>query len=131
MTIHAPAAPDRPPPPEVPPVVHKGVRYEQDLAGNEPPGSAPGGTLAAYDQASGQRLWLMQVYTVQADPRGPSSHPGRYFRSMALVPGRDELAIEDEDGGQHRVDLMQRSARRVGGPPETAPPASTKPKPKP
>ena len=75
----------------------------------------------------------MQVYTVKSDPRGPSSHPGRYFRSMALVPGSDELDIEDEDGGQHRVDLIRRTARRTGGPPETAPPtpASTKPKPKP
>ena len=121
---------DRPPPPDVPPILHKGVRYEQDLGGNEPPGSAPGGTLAAFDATSGTRLWLLQVYTVHVEPGAPSSHPGRYFRSMRMVPGTDELEIEDEVGVVHRVDVVRRSARRVGGPPESVPiePRPEKPK---
>jgi hypothetical protein len=59
VTQALPSGAERSPPPTVPPLQHQGVRYQQDLSGQEPAGSAPGGTLAAFDVASGQRLWLL------------------------------------------------------------------------
>lgn len=132
MTQALPSGAERSPPPTVPPLQHQGVRYQQDLSGQEPAGSAPGGTLAAFDVASGQRLWLLQVYTVRDDPGAPMRHPGIYFRSLALVPDSGELEIENEVGGLYRVDLAKRQARELGGPPERAAPSTPgKPKPSP
>ncbi len=132
MNATGPSA-DRPPPPDVPAVLHKGVRYEQDLQGHEPAGTAEGGTLKATDAGSGKLLWRLQVYTVRDHATAGVETPGRYFKSMQVAPGTDELQIEDEVGVSYRVDLQARSVRRVGGPPETVspPPAPAKPKPKP
>jgi hypothetical protein len=129
---HPSTGTDRPAPPDVQPVLHDGVRYEQDLGGHEPSGSAPGGTLAAYDAGSGKLLWRLQVYTVRSEPGAPASHPGRYFRTMTLGPAGDVLEIEDEVGGHYRVDLAHRTVQRVGGPPQgSTPTAPARPKPKP
>src|SRR6476661_2296455 len=75
----------RPAPPEVPGVDHKGVHYEQDMQS-----STLGGLLAAYDVKSGARLWTLKVYEVKDhSAAGVSGHPV-YFRSMKVVPERDE-----------------------------------------
>lgn len=120
---------DRSPPPDVPPVVYKGVRYEQDLRSKPAAGNAPGGLLAAFDAKGGQRLWQLQVYTVRDHAAAGVDTPGRFFRSMALVRGKNQLAIEDEVGARFVVDLEARSATQISGPPQTAEPAPVKPKP--
>lgn len=127
---NAPSA-DRPPPPDVPVVLHKGVRYAQDLAGNEPASSAAGGGLTASNPTTGALLWRMRVYTLPDHAGAGVEAPGRYFRSMKVVEGTDTLQIEDEVGVTYQVNLVRRSATRVGGPPETATAAPPKPKPKP
>lgn len=123
---------DRPPPPDVPPIVHKGVRYEQDLGATAPAGTAAGGLLAAFDHASNARLWQLQVYTVvDRSPPGLSA-PERYFHAMALVPGRDALWVDDETGSRYLVDLNDRTSTKLSGPPDfdpPAPPRKAKPKP--
>lgn len=101
----------RPAPPEVPGVDHKGVHYEQDMQS-----STLGGLLAAYDVKTGARLWTVKVYEVKDHgAAGVSGHPV-YFRSMKVVPGRDELAIENEVGGRYTVDLTKRSVTTVSEP---------------
>lgn len=127
----------RPAPPQVPPVVHQGVRYEQDLSAPLAPGAAPGGALAAYDAGSQARLWRIQVYTVPNDAPPGLDHPGRYFRSMSLQdgPGQAQLLIEDEAGSRYAVDLHSRAVSKLSGPSDKVlPPLDTpapKPKPKP
>ncbi len=106
----------RPPPPLVAPILHRGVRYEQDLQSWRHGGTQPGGYLVAIEPASGERLWMLQVYEVALQESHGVTTPGRYFRSMALVPGRDELEIENEAGARYRVDLERRSAAWVSGP---------------
>ena len=101
----------RPAPPEVPGVDHKGVHYEQDMQS-----STLGGQLAAYDQKTGARLWTLRVYEVKDHTAAGVSSPGVYFRSMKLVPGRDELAIENEVGGRYTVDLAKRTVTTVSEP---------------
>ncbi|HEY9024869.1 MAG TPA: hypothetical protein VIP05_11260 [Burkholderiaceae bacterium] len=106
----------RPPPPLVAPVLHGGVRYEQDLRSWRFGGTQPGGYLVAVDAASGARLWMLKVYEVALHEAYGVSTPGRYFRSMALVPGREELEIENEAGARFVVELATRAVRPLGGP---------------
>lgn len=111
----------RPAPPVVLPIEHQGVLYVQD------PASRFGGSLIARHPATGEQLWQLQVYDVQRDPAAPFPHPGRFFRSMRLVPGCDELEIEDEIGQVFRVDLAARTPRGVRLFPVTNQPAVSPP----
>ena len=106
----------RPPPPLVAPVLHHGVRYEQDMQSWRYGGTQPGGYLVAIDAASGARLWMLRVYEVTLHEVHGVTTPGRYFRSLVLVPGRDELEIENEAGARYRVDLERRKASWLSGP---------------
>ena len=108
--------PSRPAPPKVEPVTYQGVRYEQDMQSYSHGGTQPGGYLVAVDPATGARLWMLKVYEVPASNTPGLSSPGRYFRSMQLVPGRDELEIESEVGGHYRVDLKERKSTWISGP---------------
>lgn len=126
----SPPSMSRPPAPAVKPVVHDGVRYEQDRT-DERQGDQMGGYLAAFDARSGARLWRLKVYELPA--RGPDmpSGGGRYFRSMKLLPGGKSLEIEDEAGIRYEVDLSRRTVMQTGGPVPEAPRAPVPLKPKP
>jgi hypothetical protein len=108
-----PPGSSRPPPPQVEPVEHGGIRYEQDLQSWRHGGTQPGGYLVAIDPASGERLWMLRVYEVAAHEAAGVSTPGRYFRSMGLAEGRDALAIENEAGERFLVDLRTRTSSRA------------------
>ena len=107
---------DRNPPPDVPPVVHKGVRYEQDMAGGSDGRGVNSGTLVAYDNKTGKRLWELQVHTVIDHSAAGVETQGRYFGSMVVVRGRQEpeLLIVDEIGVCYSIDLVKKSAIRLG-----------------
>jgi outer membrane protein assembly factor BamB len=120
----------RPPAPVVPPVVHQGVRYEQDRV-DERQGDTPGGYLVALDDKTGARLWRLQVYELKRPPGAPTGG-FVYFASMRLSEDGAALEIKDETGVLYRVDLASRTATRVGGTPIEAPqaePDSPKPAP--
>jgi hypothetical protein len=120
----------RPPAPEVKPVLHDGVRYEQDKT-DERQGDQPGGYLAAFDASTGARLWRLQVYRLAAGAPGAPTGGARYFRSMQLAPDGKALQIEDEAGVQYSVDLAQRTVSQTGGPAaeQQRPAVPAKPKP--
>lgn len=125
--------PSRPSAPQVPPVEHQGIRYEQDRH-DDRAGDQPGGYLAAIDIKTGARLWRIKVYQIAGPGPGPGRAPtqARYFRSMRVAPDGKALVIENEVGGVYRVDLASHSSTQVSGPPETAaptPPAKPKPQP--
>jgi hypothetical protein len=109
--------PSRPSPPKVAPILHKGISYEQDMQSYRYGGDQPGGYLVAINPATGERLWMLKVYEVPSQATsGVSLTPGRYFRSMRLIPERDEIEIENEVGGKYLVDLSKRSATWISGP---------------
>lgn len=119
----------RPPPPNVEPVEHNGIRYVQDSY-DERQGDQLGGYLAAIDADTGQRLWRLKVYNVpNQDPAAPR-RLSIYFRSMRLAGG-DILQIEDEVGRVFHVNLATRGVIQISGPQETAPKPAANPKPKP
>jgi hypothetical protein len=110
-----PPSASRKAPPHVEPVVHAGVRYEQDMQSGKHGGDQPGGYLVAIDPASGERLWMLKVYEVPTQADAPFQ-PGRYFRSMRLAADGAHLEIENEAGGRYLVDLAARKAAWVAGP---------------
>lgn len=115
--MSGPPSASRPSPPVVPPVTHEGVRYQQDDESARHGGGTLGGWLVAIDEASGERLWMLEVYRVAPiDPRVSLSAMGRYFKSLRVVPGEDALEIENEVGGRYRVELASRTSRWISGP---------------
>ncbi|GLQ91204.1 hypothetical protein GCM10007901_01540 [Dyella acidisoli] len=109
-------SPSRPSAPVVAPILHKGVRYEQDMQSYSHGGTQSGGYLVAIDPKSGERLWMLKVYEVPSQDAAGVSTPGRYFRTMRLLPERDEIEIENEAGGKYIVDLKQRTSTWISGP---------------
>lgn len=128
--MNTPPSMSRPPAPVVKPVVHDGVRYEQDRT-DERQGDQMGGYLVAVDVQSGARLWRLKVYELPARGPGTPTGGGRYFRSMSLQPGGKVLEIEDEAGLRYEVDLARRTVTQTGGAAPEAPRAPAPPKPKP
>ena len=114
VSSQAPGA-SRPAPPEVGPVIHNGVRYEQDMQSSRYGGTQIGGYLVAVDPATGERLWMLKVYDVPVQASAPFQ-PGRYFRSMRLSEAGEQLEIESEAGGKYVVDLGRRSSTWISGP---------------
>ena len=108
--------PSRAAPPQVAAITYQGVRYEQDMESYSHGGTQPGGYLVAVDPATGKRLWMLKVYEIPESGAPGLSSPGRYFRTMELVPGTDEMEIENEVGGRYRVDLKERRATWISGP---------------
>lgn len=105
----------RPAPPRVAAVVHEGVRYEQDMQSSRHGGDQQGGYLVAVDPASGERLWMLKVYEIPAQPGAPIQ-PARHFRSMRLSEDGRALEIESVAGGKYRVDLAARTSTWLSGP---------------
>jgi hypothetical protein len=95
-----------------------GVRYEQDSESYRHGGDQPGGYLVAVDPKTGERLWMLKIYRVADHRAAGVGAMGRYFRSLKVAPDTKELEIVNEAGGVYRVDVVQRSVRQVGGPPE-------------
>ncbi|MCF6283217.1 MAG: hypothetical protein L3J28_13605 [Candidatus Polarisedimenticolaceae bacterium] len=116
MFKNAPPSPSRPPPPTVESILHNNVRYEQDMQSYRYGGDQPGGYLVAIDPSTDARLWMLKVYKITDHDGVGVDVIGRNFRSMKLVPGRDEIEIESEVGGRYLVDLTKRSSTWISGP---------------
>ncbi len=91
--------------PEVAPVIHAGVRYEQLKAASSE-GRPPGGFVVATEMASGKRLWTAKMYETIVDPKRETDVQIVYLRSLTLSPGGDFLLVEDEKSRRYRIGLQ-------------------------
>ena len=128
--MSTPPTASRPPAPDVAPIEHDGVRYEQDRT-DERQGDQPGGYLVAIDVKTGARVWRLKVYDVPNHGASGVSEGSLYFRSMRLAPGGAAIEIENESGGRYLVDIAHRTSTQIAGPPATGTPKPVPPKPKP
>ena len=101
----------RPPPPRVPPISHGGVRYEQVKNATGLGFDQASGYLAAIDEKSGERLWVVKVYDNQPSPELEADVQETYFKSMELRPDQRVLAITNEAGARFLIDLETRAVR--------------------
>lgn len=103
---------DRLPPPDVPPVVHDGVRYTQAEDGHDVGHAQVGGVLVASAADTGQRLWTLAVYGNPVDPQQEADAQWLFFESMAFdADGR--LRIVNEAGVAFLVDVKRRTVTRA------------------
>lgn len=98
------------PPPDVPPIEHRGIRYEQEMQGVRHGLDQSTGYLVAIDPATNERLWVLKVYETSNVPGLEQDVQRRYFKRMELIEGRDALQIENETGQRFIVDLAQRTS---------------------
>jgi hypothetical protein len=102
----------RPPPPVVAPLEHDGIRYAPDEHASAGAGSGQGAYLAAVDASTGAKLWSALVYEIEEDPFAPIQ-PGRYFKSLTLLPDATGIDVEDKYGPHYAFDFATRTAQRI------------------
>ena len=100
----------RPPAPRLPPVTIGAVRYlptslETKAASNQGPG-----ILGAYDAATGERLWTLEVYVDKIDPQWESDVQEDHFATLTATP-EGKLLIVTETRRRFEVDPATRTAR--------------------
>ncbi len=95
-------------PPNVPPVSLNGVRYEQVMSGAELGETGRTGYLAAYDEATGERLWHLQVYAHERIDYLEQDVQDVFFASMTPMEDGKRLLIENERGERFEVDVEVR-----------------------
>lgn len=98
--------------PEVAPVVHQGIRYEQIKAPSSK-GLPPGGYVSATEVATGKRVWLAKVYDTALDSNRETDVQIVFFKSLVLNQGGDALLIEDEKQRKYRVSLADGAVQSV------------------
>jgi hypothetical protein len=91
----------RTPPPDVPPVVYEGVRYEAPPFSNDC--GQNGGSVVAYDSATDAQLWTLQVYCTQYDPNLETDVQDVFITSLEIENGR--LSVVNEKGLHYTIDL--------------------------
>jgi hypothetical protein len=101
-------------PPVVAPIERNGIRYEQEMQSYDHGGDQPGGYLTAMDVKTGERLWMLKVYEVLDQSESGVDSIGIYFKSMALIPERDALEIEEDETGRRFIfDLIDKTSTQV------------------
>jgi glucose dehydrogenase len=104
-------------PPRVEPVEHAGVRYSE-VRGKRVPGAAhQGGAVQAVDLASGKVLWVVQVYSVAADPDMEADKGDVFITRMRLDASQQHLLIRNERGERYVLDLATHQVHREAGAP--------------
>ncbi|WP_051378134.1 hypothetical protein [Derxia gummosa] len=98
-------------PPEVPPVVFEGRRYEQIHNGESLGLDQRTGWLAVVDEAGGQRIAVIKVYAVEFDPDMEADVQDVFFTRLELRAAERCLLVENERGGRFIVDIDSREAR--------------------
>ncbi len=101
--------PSRKAPPEVPPISHDGVRYQQVLSGAELGEPGRSGYLGAYDADTGERLWHVRVYEHERAEHLEEDVQDVFFASMQLLEASRRLLIENERGERFEVDIETRA----------------------
>ncbi|MCG5052496.1 MAG: hypothetical protein KA712_06015 [Myxococcales bacterium] len=99
------------PAPKVEPIVLEGIRYEQVRNGLLAGLDQMGGYLAAYDDASGHRLWFLKVYGNRRTGEKEGDAQDVFFRSM-VAESDGTLRIENERRELFLVDVNSRTVSR-------------------
>lgn len=96
------------------PIVHQGVRYQQDREGT--PGKEAGAAyLAAYDAVSGNLLWLLKIADPIRHPPGSPWELDPVYVSILEERG-DSLWITLSTGAKYQLTLQSRKLALIFDP---------------
>lgn len=106
---------ERTAPADVPPIVHKGMRYEVVHWGKARGLGQNGGLVAAVDAASGRELWVVRVYAIDYTVDKEPDRLDVFITSMKLDRDRRRLVLTDENGRRFGLDLATRKVTPLQG----------------
>ena len=95
-------------PEKVEPLVHAGIRYETTVNGREFGFAQDGGVLLAFDEKSGEQLWVMQVYAIDINEKFERDAQICYITRITLSDDGKALWITNERRKQFSVNLADR-----------------------
>jgi len=101
----------------VTPIVHDGIRYEAFHWGKQRDLGQNGGFVAAYDAASGAELWIAKIYAIEYGDKSPQKYD-RFVTELELIEDGTALAVTDDTGAVHRLDLTSREVTLLTSAPE-------------
>ncbi|MGR8929548.1 MAG: hypothetical protein ACU836_02825 [Gammaproteobacteria bacterium] len=96
---------DRPPPPQVAPVIRDGKRYAQHIGTYEDSLGQSGGLLDIFDDATGKMIATIKVYDNKRSPDLEGDVQDIFFASMAFDTS-GKLIITDEVARRFAVDVV-------------------------
>jgi hypothetical protein len=94
--------------PTLAPLEAGGVRYEVVRGARSRGFTQNGGILRAVDLASGEELWILQVYETTYDPQEERDVQDRYITRMSLSEDGQHLLVEAEGRQSFQVRLSDR-----------------------
>lgn len=101
-----------PPAPKV--VSRTGIRYEEvQFERSEGQVDQNSGYIAAVDDASGRRLWVLKVYTVGSDTDVEGDLQDVFMTQLELSPDEAMLLVTNEEERRFAVNLADRSVREL------------------
>ncbi|GAB4267901.1 MAG: hypothetical protein Kow0065_18420 [Methylomicrobium sp.] len=101
-------------PKPVKPVEHDGVRYEAVHWGKARGLEQNGGYLAAFDQKSGEELWLLKVYDVNYDSDIEDDKQDVFITGLRFGWfNKSRLIIKNERNETFNVDLATRRVEKA------------------
>lgn len=95
-------------PDQVEAICRGSVRYEAPLWGKSRGLGQNGGHVVAVDQATGDELWVVQLYDIRYDPNMEADKQDVFLTSLTLDAAGRRLLAEDERGRQFALDLFSR-----------------------
>ncbi|OMH26245.1 hypothetical protein [Motiliproteus sp. MSK22-1] len=104
MAIHK----KRKAPDPVKPVSKAGIRYEALVWGRERDLGQNGGYIIAFDENSGDELWILKIYNVDYDNDMEQDKQDVFITKLSLSWISNQLKVKNERGEQYRVDLKTR-----------------------
>lgn len=99
-------------PVRVSPVEHAGVRYSEVRGKRLPGASHQGGAVRAVAMDTGKELWVVQVYSVAADPDMEADKGDVFITRMRLDASGQHLLIRNERGERYVLDLATHAVQR-------------------
>ncbi len=101
----------RAPPPEVPPIELNGMRYIQIMNGLEEGRGLRCGLLEGIDIKTGRGIFIEIIYRVPFNDEIEDDTQECYFTRMVLLPGQQDILIENEVGDKYLFNLKRRDTR--------------------
>lgn len=103
----------RAPIPEVEPVSRGGIRYEPAPFEKSEGLDQNSGYLAAVDEGTGERLWVLKVYAVSYDNDLEADLQDVFITNLELSEDGTLLTVTNEEERRFEVNLAERSVREL------------------
>ncbi len=96
-------------PPEISALERGGVRFREVRAAKLLGEPQQSGYLVAEESATGNRLWLLQIYPINYVPGKEQDVQEVYFVRLEWLDAENAILVEDELHRSYRIDIATRA----------------------